>query len=245
MLRRHSLTEQARQLLRERIRNAEFADGRIPSELELAEQLGVSRTTVRGALTQLESEGVIVRRQGAGTFVNDQALQLSLRLEEIWSYEGMLRAHGFTPATRILRVEEAGVSADITTTLDLPADTPFLIVHKLFLENDQPVILTINRIPIPLIAAPWSAEDFLPPIFDFLDSVCQVQLAWYLSDIVPLAASGLVAEALHLLPGTPLIAFEEVGYDGENRPTIHAHSFFRDDLLRLRLMRRRPSLPSL
>ncbi|MCB0175689.1 MAG: winged helix-turn-helix transcriptional regulator, partial [Anaerolineae bacterium] len=70
-----SLTELAKSQIKERILNEEFAEGRIPSEMELASELGVSRTTIRDALSRLELEGTIYRKQGAGTFVNEAGLQ--------------------------------------------------------------------------------------------------------------------------------------------------------------------------
>ena len=66
-----SLTDQVKAHIKEQIVNDEFEDGRIPPEASLAEDLGVSRTTVRDALGKLEHEGAIFRKQGAGTFVNE------------------------------------------------------------------------------------------------------------------------------------------------------------------------------
>ena len=63
--------------------------------------LGVSRTTIRDALSRLEHEGSIYRKQGAGTFVNEPGLQIKSRLEEMWSYEEVLRDHGYTPSVRV------------------------------------------------------------------------------------------------------------------------------------------------
>ncbi len=96
-----SLTDQVKAHIKQRIAEEEFEDGRIPPEVELAADLGVSRTTVRDALTRLENERVIYRRQGAGTFVNEQGLQIKSRLEEIWSYEDVLEDHGYTPSVRV------------------------------------------------------------------------------------------------------------------------------------------------
>ncbi len=53
-------------------------DGRIPSESDLADELGVSRTTIRDALSRLEIEGTVYRRQGSGTFVNEPGLQIKI-----------------------------------------------------------------------------------------------------------------------------------------------------------------------
>jgi DNA-binding GntR family transcriptional regulator len=60
-----------------------------------------------------------------------------------------------------------------------------------------------------------------------------------LSEIVPLIAPQWLVETLHLpKPQTALLSFEEVGYNQDNQPVIKSCSYFRDDLLRLRLIRR-------
>ena len=78
-----SLTEQVTAHLKAQILEGAFGEGRIPPETELATDLGVSRTTVRDALSRLEHEGAIYRRQGSGTFVNPQGLQIKSRLEDL------------------------------------------------------------------------------------------------------------------------------------------------------------------
>jgi GntR family transcriptional regulator len=233
-----SLTEQAKSYLKQRILNAEFEDGRIPSETDLANELGVSRTTIRDALSRLELEGVIYRKQGAGTFVNEAGLQLKSRLEEIWGYEAMLEAHGYTPTTRITKAEQQPADQKIAQDLNLPSDTPVLIIQKLFLADDQPVIFTINHLPVDLIKLPYTRADFNLPMYHFLPEFCQQHLAYYLSEIVPLNASAELAEMLHLQPNKALLCFEEIGYNQDNVPILKAYSYFRDDLLRLRLIRR-------
>ncbi|CUS03238.2 putative Transcriptional regulator [Candidatus Promineifilum breve] len=245
MLRRApSLTDQVKTHIKDLILQGEFPGGRIPPEMELAEALGVSRTTVRDALSRLEMEGTISRRQGAGTFVNNPVLQIHSRLEEIWGYEAMLEAHGFTPSTRLIETLEisAGDSPyDAATAgdLQLAPDEPLVLVTKLFLENDAPVILTRNSIPRRLIAEPYQADDLGRPLYEFLEQFSRQRLSYYVTDIVPLAADAITADLLKIDPGTPLVSFDEIGYDDSNMPIVKAHSYFRDDLLRLRLLRRR------
>ncbi len=234
-----SLTEKAKSYIKRLIIDNRFEDGRIPSETELATELGVSRTTIRDALSRLELEGAIYRKQGAGTFVNEAGLQIHTRLEEIWGYETMLEAHGYTPSVHISRVEEEPVKAEIAQELKLAADEPVLVVHKLFLADNSPVIASINYIPTKIIEAVYSNDDFRMPIYQFLAQFSQQHLSYYLSEIVPLIAPPWLVETLHLPnPQTALLSFEEIGYNQENQPIIKSYSYFRDDLLRLRLIRR-------
>lgn len=245
MLRRApSLTEQVKAHIKSRILSRDYPDGRIPSETELAEALGVSRTTVRDALSRLEIEGTIVRRQGAGTFVNQPVLQIHSRLEEIWSYPDMLRAHGFTPSVRVLEAVEMTAASErigqaVALELELEPDEPILSVTKLFLEDEAPVILTRNLIPQRLIPESYGDGDLSRPVYEFLEMFGPERLAYYLTEIVPTLAEGSLARTLEIAPGLPLIAFDETGYNELNRPVLKAYSYFRDDLLRLRLLRRR------
>lgn len=234
-----SLTEQAKSNIKQRVINHEFDDGRIPSETDLANELGVSRTTIRDALSRLELEGVIYRKQGAGTFVNEAGLQIKTRLEEIWCYEAMLEVHGYTPATRILSVEEQPAGPKTAADLNLnPSDT-LLVVQKLFLADGVPVILAVNHIPASLIAFGYNNDDFHLPIYQFLSKFCRQHLAYYFSEIVPLITTPWLADTLKLAQQkTALLSFDEIGYNQDNIPVIKANSYFRDDLLRLRLIRR-------
>ncbi|MEJ2747564.1 MAG: UTRA domain-containing protein [Anaerolineae bacterium] len=64
------------------------------------------------------------------------------------------------------------------------------------------------------------------------------RLTYYLSEIVPSIADDKLAQTLHIPPQTALISFSEIGYNADNEPILHSSSYFRDDLLRLRLIRR-------
>lgn len=245
MLRRApSLTDQVKTHIKDMIVQGEFADGRVPPEMELAEALGVSRTTVRDALSRLEMEGTISRKQGAGTFVNNPVLQIRSRLEEIWGYAAMLEAHGFTPSTRLIsaghvRADSSPFDECTAVDLQLEPEEPLFLITKLFLENDLPVILTRNSIPERLLAEAYTDDDLSRPLYEFLELFSRQRLAYYVTDIVPLAADEEIADLLKVAPGTPLVSFDEIGYNDNNEPIVKAHSYFRDDLLRLRLLRRR------
>ena len=239
MLKRNpSLTDQAKAHINQLILENQFEEDRIPSETDLAESLGVSRTTIRDALSRLENEGVIYRKQGAGTFVNRPGLQIKSRLEEIWSYKAVLEDHGYVPSTRVLdvRIEPGGSS--ISAELDLIPGENLLVIEKLFLEDQLPVILTINHIPMKLINREYDTDALGLPVFEFLSEYGQQHLSYYLSEFVPVLANGSVAENLNIATSKPLLSLEEVGYSEENTPIVKAFSYIRDDLLRLRFIRR-------
>jgi GntR family transcriptional regulator len=236
--RKPSLTDQAKAYIKQRIMDDAFDGDRIPSETELANELGVSRTTIRDALSRLENEGAVYRKQGSGTYVNRAGLQIRTRLEEMWSYEAVLRAHGYTPSVHILKMERHRADEEAASQLQLDGDAEVVSVEKLFLEDDEPVILTLNQVPARLVPETAMEEDWVPPIYEFLLTHAHQRLNYYLSEIVPVTVSEELAGILHVEPGKALISFAEIGYNEENEPILRTNSYFRDDLLRLRLIRR-------
>jgi GntR family transcriptional regulator len=234
-----SLTEQVRQHIKSLITEGRFADGRIPPETELAADLGVSRTTVRDALSRLEHEGAVVRRQGAGTFVNDAGLRIKTRLEEMWSYEDMLRDHGFTPKVEIVAVRTEPADADIAPTLQIETGAPVIAIEKVFYEDETPVVLTYNWMPANVVDGTISQTEAVLPIFELLEERTGHQLTYYVSEIVPVVLDAHHAGVLNVDIGTAAISFEETGFSTDGEPLVHARSMFRDDLIRLGVMRRR------
>ena len=120
----------------------------------------------------------------------------------------------------------------------LGADDEVLVIEKLFLENRTPVVLTRNRIPAVLLDETQGKRDDLP-IYEFLEEYCDRRLSYYVSEIVPVAFDADQAEKLGVEKGTLGLSFVEVGFDQNNEPVVHATSYFRDDLLRFRLIRRK------
>ena len=234
-----SLTDQVTAHIKQLIATDGFDGGRIPPETDLATDLGVSRTTVRDALSRLEHEGAIYRRQGAGTFVNEHGLRIKSRLENIWSYEELLENHGYEPSVRVLDISQAPCDLATADALGLEPGDPILLVEKLFLEDETPVVLTVNRIPVVNLTTPPPTGDEDIPVYAYLDAHCDRKLTYYLSEIIPVVLDTDQAGRLDVEPGTPAMSFDEVGYDKNNEPIVRATSFFRDDLLRFRLIRKR------
>ena len=151
----------------------------------------------------------------------------------------MLEAHGYRPDVKILLIKREVAGNEIAGELQLTAKAPILVVEKLFLEDKQPVILVRNHIPVKLLIHPYSEKDLKEPVFEFLEHFAGQHLSYYLSELVPVMADDSLLDTLELQDPSPLISVEEIGYNDENQPILRACSYFRDDLVRLRLLRRK------
>src|SRR5688572_22448027 len=99
--RQMTLTEAAYQELREAILTGAYEPGaQLPTEADLGEMLGVSRTVIREALRTLEEDGLINRRHGVGTFVRNRLLQKNLNFN--FGVTEMIKTAGLTPGTKFL-----------------------------------------------------------------------------------------------------------------------------------------------
>jgi DNA-binding GntR family transcriptional regulator len=136
-------------------------------------------------------------------------------------------------------VETITAGEKAAAELNLEGDEQLLVVEKLFLENREPVILARNLIPVKFLSMKYKEQDLRAPVFEFLEKYGQQHLSYYLSELVPVMTDEILIDRLRLSEPAALLTLEEVGYNELNEPILKAYSYFRDDLLRLRLLRRK------
>lgn len=113
------------------------------NEIALGERLSLSRPTVRRAIQELVSQGLLLRRRGLGTTV--AARKVHRRAELTSLYDDLARA-GDTPTTKVL-THELVRDERVATALDLPEDTEFLSVVRLRCSGDTPLAVLRNWLP--------------------------------------------------------------------------------------------------
>ena len=115
-----SIPEQVYSVLRERIDGGAYPPGgRLPSESNLAEELDVSRATVRAALASLAARGYIVRKHGAGTYVNERVMEIGTQVRGGWEFHHLIEASGRKPSIQPISVETRPSTEQESTALEL------------------------------------------------------------------------------------------------------------------------------
>jgi GntR family transcriptional regulator len=129
---------QLKMLLAERIDNDDWQPGdMLPTEEQLGEQYGLSRTTVRQALRELELEGRISRYRGLGTFVSKP--KISHSPDPRFSLTDFLLEQGMQPSWRVLSAEWISAPADIAERLSLEAGSEVFRLRRLRLASEEPI----------------------------------------------------------------------------------------------------------
>lgn len=120
---------------------------RLDGEIGLAEQLGISRSTMRRAISELVNRGLLVRKHGVGTQVVDTGRRRASRLS---SLHDELSQADLRPSTRVLSVETAEAHADVAEALDVGVGEPVLALVRLRLAAGEPVAIMQNWLPADL-----------------------------------------------------------------------------------------------
>ncbi len=130
--------------IREMIESRAIPPGsRLPNELELAEAMGVSRGTVRAALSLLQQQGLLWRRQGIGTFVSETPM-LENRLDLNFSYTALIESLGHRPGCRLLDCHTISAESDYAHRLDVEPGTTLVFIRRVRTADDQPVVASLD-----------------------------------------------------------------------------------------------------
>ncbi|TYA12232.1 GntR family transcriptional regulator [Paenibacillus faecis] len=140
--------------LKKNIHAGRYADLRLPDERSLSETYRVSRSSVKRALAKMESDGIIFKKRGSGTFINP----LYLKNESIFNYEGSnlgvtdnFQMDGKKPKVKVLSFEVVSPTEELQRDLFLePHDFVYKIV-RLRLFDEEPFMIETGYIPIKIV----------------------------------------------------------------------------------------------
>ncbi|TCJ19727.1 GntR family transcriptional regulator [Rubrobacter taiwanensis] len=211
------LYHQAARVLEEAIEEGRLARGsKLPSELDLAEQLGISRPTMRAAIKQLVDKGLLVRRRGIGTMVAPKPVRRVVALTSLYDD---LKEAGREPRTRVLRFEEAACPPEIAEQLGVEPGVSVLSFDRLRVANSgdyYPIALMHNVVPAGLLEI-GSADLERTGLYElFRESGITPHVAT--QRIGARKAGDEEAELLEIEPGDPVLTMIRVAYDTEGRP---------------------------
>jgi GntR family transcriptional regulator len=217
-----------------RVREAAAAHRRLPGEFDLAAGLGCSRVQLRQALADLERIGVVRRRQGAPTVVDQVGLRLNVRLEEQFEHADLLSRLGYEVGVEILGHQPVALLTEhVADLLGVPADAPAVRVIKRWSADGVPAMVAEDILLLP------PGVDDVPAgsLFDAAASVWGEPVAWEVTTPSAVAADERLAGLLGLEPRSPLLVFETVGMGTKGRRVFYALEHHRPSLVSYSVVR--------
>jgi GntR family transcriptional regulator len=200
----------------------------LPPEPELAQRLGVSRSTLREALRVLKDKGLIARKQGVGTFVQSPPTLIPGGLETLESLDTMAGRLGLQVHTAQVAFDKAQAFTwpDVMAKLELSPDDEVTAVRRVKLAGARPVAYIEDLVPAAVVTAENLEAGFQDSVLDYLQSRNHPRPDYARADIRVLTATRELGEKLGLKPGAPVLLLEELLYSTEGKPIEFSRNYF-------------------
>jgi len=213
------------------------AGQRLTSEPELAKQMGVSRATLREAMRTFETQGVIRRRQGSGTYVVGKVPVIDAGLEVLESLDTMAQRMNLAVSIGELHIEQVNADAETAAGLGVPEGTRLTRVRRTMSADGRPVAYLIDTLPMDLLDPGDLPENFSGSVLDFMlargDSLSVSRAA-----ISATNATADVAKALEIQRGDVLLEFVSQLYNNDSQIVDHTKSYFIPGYFNFHVVRR-------
>lgn len=219
---------QIKSWLRHAIERGDFAPGeRIPSETELMKRFGVSRATVRQAVSELVLEGWLYRMQGSGTFVARPKCRQSL--SRLTSFSEDMRMLGLTPSSRLLVFSEEPANKMIAEALSIPEGETVVRIERLRFAGGEPMALNTSILPRNLVPDLTPEDVETGSLYEILEHRFGFILSRAEQTIEPTLADRFSAELLQVPIGAPLLLVEGVVFLKNGLPIEWLRILYRGD----------------
>jgi GntR family transcriptional regulator len=219
---------QLKQILLADLRERELSPGdRLPGDHELCATYQVSRTVVRQALAELETEGVLERVKGRGTFVAPRKTSEHLVQSLTGLYEDVA-ARGSHLRSEVRRQEVVPADEQIAAELGLQPGAPVIVLERLRFVDEEPWVLATTYLPYDV--APGLVQDDLTDqsLYALLEDTYRVRLTHGRRGVEAAVANDAQAAALAIAPGDPVLVLRSTSHAGD-RPVEMFVAYHRGD----------------
>jgi GntR family transcriptional regulator len=211
---------------------------RLLTEPELAKQLNVSRATLREAMRTFETQGLIYRHQGSGTFVIHPSQVIDSGLEVLESIETLSNRIGLKVSMGELQIEHCPANEEQARALSMHINDDILCVSRIIQAEGRPVAYLIDILPDDLLTSDEIEEGFTGSMLDLLLKRGTPTLLSSRCEINAEQAKPDVAKALFIQRGDVLLRFIAYLYSTDGQVVDYSYSYFLPGYFNFHIIRR-------
>lgn len=237
-----NLSDEVKSYLYEYIKKMDIKfNTKLPSEDSIAQSLGVSRVTVRKALTDLEQEGIVFRIHGKGTFVNPEALQMNINIALGTDFEQMIINSGYKAKVEIVNFQIKFAGFNIADKLQIEDDDSIAVVEKVFYADENPAIFCIDMFPVDIIEGQITDEEIKLSVFELLRKKAGKIVSWDKIELQVLTKKQISSQYKHIdcMGNDAFLNIEAINYDHENNPVLYNLEFHDTNYIRFNTIRQK------
>lgn len=211
--------------------------GRLPPERELSERFEVARETLRRCLRELELDGLLQRRQGAGTFVSGQPV---VKQPLLMSFSEEMRQRGLIPSSEVLSSRLLAAGAKLAQRLKVMPGTQLLELRRLRLASDEPMALETVYLVHSRVPGFDAAVLATGSLYELLEDRYGLQIRAASQQLQATVLNEEEAEALGVAPFSPSLLVERLSHAGSGEVVEYAKTLYRADRYRFEVQVMRP-----
>lgn len=211
---------------------------RLLTEPELAKQLNVSRATLREAMRTFETQGLIYRHQGSGTFVIHPSQVIDTGLEVLESIETLSKRIGLEVSMGALHIAHQPANEEYSKALSLDQNGRVLYVSRVIHAEGRPVAYLIDVLPDEIVPPGELDTGFTGSMLDLLLKRGTPTLVSSRCEINAVQATPDEARALRIQRGDVLLRFIAYLYDTNGRVVDYSYSYFLPGYFNFHIIRR-------
>ena len=200
----------------------------LPAENELCGYLGVSRVTVRQALSELVAEGRLTRQKGKGTFVSKPKIDVRF-LQKLESFNEQMRQKGLTPFTKVLSLSQMPGVRRINEKLLLEPDEPLISLERLRFGDGEPVVTVDTYLPYARFPNMLEQDFSRESLYGRLEALYGARVCRVHREIEAANANRREAELLGIENGHAICLVKTIGYTGSELPVEYSVARYRGD----------------
>lgn len=233
----NSISQRLHEVLGEMI-NEKKPGEKLMAEPQLARHLGVSRATLREAMRTFETQGIIHRRQGSGTYVLPASQVIESGLEVLESIETLAMRCGLQVSMGKLKVDFRPCSEEEARALEINFGENVIQLSRLLLTESRPVAYLIDTLPEGIVFPEDLGNTFTGSVLDLLLHKGSPQLASSRCEINAVTASVELAKAFGIQRGDVLLRFTAWLYTNTGQAIDYSYSYFIPGYFRFHVVRR-------
>jgi GntR family transcriptional regulator len=198
---------------------------RLLNEPDLARQMGVSRATLREAMRTFETQGLIRRRQGSGTYVVGKVPVIDAGLEVLESLDTMAGRMNLAITVSDLQIEPVEADADTASGLGVAVGTRLTRIRRVMLADGRPAAYLVDIVPESILKPSELPDNFHGSVLDFL-AASGNKLNTSRAVITATNAPADVAKPLEIQRDDVLLVFISQLYDSKGTVLDYSSSYF-------------------
>ncbi len=216
-------------LLLQRIKNGDYQEGQlIPKEVDLAEQLNVSRPTVRHAIRNLVQGGYLERRKKRGTIVTQTKIKQQFT-HVIESYNTEIQNNGLVAKTQVLNFSTEKANDEVAEALTIKPNTEVYKLVRLRSADNKPVVFVITYLPIAQLPDLQKIDFTHHSLYSEL-AKAGLEITHVSRKIEVHPATEEEAQLLETDIKAPIFYFHTIGFTKDHRALEYSIASYRGDL---------------